>query len=110
MTTNKHTMALAELAEKGADVDLLREMIQFVAQRLMELDVETLCGPATVNAVTDNLKVHKFHHSEIALFLGRRLLRKFSFRLSFVGFGPVLFDVPIRFRRRHHRRSRDADR
>ena len=44
MTTNKHTMALAELAEKGADVDLLREMIQFVAQRLTELDVETLCG------------------------------------------------------------------
>ena len=44
MTTNKHTMALAELAEKGADVDLLREMIQFVAQRQMELDVETLCG------------------------------------------------------------------
>ena len=44
MTTNKRTMALAELAEKGADVDLLREMIQFVAQRLMELDVETLCG------------------------------------------------------------------
>ena len=44
MTTNKHTMALAELAEKGGEVDLLREMIQFVAQRLMELDVETLCG------------------------------------------------------------------
>ncbi len=37
-------MALAELAEKGPDGDLLREMIQFVAQRLMELDVETLCG------------------------------------------------------------------
>ena len=31
MTSNKGTMALAELAEKGADVDLLREMIQFVA-------------------------------------------------------------------------------
>lgn len=44
MTTNKRTMALTELAEKGADVDLLREMIQLVAQRLMELDVETLCG------------------------------------------------------------------
>ena len=44
MTTNKSTMALAELAEKGTDVDLLREMIQFVAQRLMDLDVETLCG------------------------------------------------------------------
>jgi len=35
-------MALAELAEKGADADLLREMIQFVAQRMMEMDVEGL--------------------------------------------------------------------
>jgi putative transposase len=39
-------MSLAELAEKGPDADLLREMIQFVAQRLMDLDVETLCGAA----------------------------------------------------------------
>jgi putative transposase len=37
-------MALAELAEKGADVDVLRQMVQFMAQRLMELDVETRCG------------------------------------------------------------------
>jgi putative transposase len=37
-------MALAELIEKGSDVDLLREMIGFVAQRLMEVDVESLCG------------------------------------------------------------------
>ena len=44
MTTTKITMALAELAEKGSDVDLLREMFQFVAQRLMDMDVETLCG------------------------------------------------------------------
>ena len=42
----KASMSLAELAEKGPDADLLREMIQFVAQRLMELDVETLCGAA----------------------------------------------------------------
>src|SRR5262252_7560494 len=40
----KATMALAELAEKTPDADLLRQMIQFVAQRLMDLDVETLCG------------------------------------------------------------------
>lgn len=40
----KHTIALDELAEKGPDADLLRHMIQFVAQRLMELDVETRCG------------------------------------------------------------------
>lgn len=38
------TMALAELAEKGADVDMLRQMVQFMAQRLMEFDVEARCG------------------------------------------------------------------
>src|SRR5512134_1121084 len=42
----KPTMALAELAEKGADADLLREMIQYVAQRMMEMDVEGRCGAA----------------------------------------------------------------
>src|SRR5512134_3059445 len=42
----KPTMALAELAEKGPDADLLREMIQFVAQRMMEMDVEGRCGAA----------------------------------------------------------------
>jgi putative transposase len=38
------TIPLAELREKGADVDLLREMVQFMAQRLMEIDVAALCG------------------------------------------------------------------
>ena len=38
------SMALTELAEKGADVDVLREMLQFVAQRLMDFDVDGLCG------------------------------------------------------------------
>ena len=33
-------MALAELTEKGADADLLREMIQ----RMMEMDTESLCA------------------------------------------------------------------
>jgi putative transposase len=37
-------MALAELLEKGFDRDLLREMIGFVAQRLMDLDVDGLVG------------------------------------------------------------------
>ena len=44
MTTNKTNMALTELAEKGADVGLLREMIQFVAQQLMDMDVGGLCA------------------------------------------------------------------
>ena len=38
------TMALAELAEKGADIDVLRQMVQFMAQRLMEIDVDGRCG------------------------------------------------------------------
>ena len=38
------TIALAELAEKGADIDVLRQMVQFAAQRLMEMEVDTLCG------------------------------------------------------------------
>jgi putative transposase len=42
--TTKSTIALAELAEKGADADLLRDMLQFVAQRLMDMDVESLCA------------------------------------------------------------------
>jgi putative transposase len=44
--TTKANMALAELAEKGADSDLLREMIQYVAQRMMDMDVENLCAAA----------------------------------------------------------------
>ena len=40
-------MALAELAEKGPDADLLREMIQYVAQRMMEMDVEGRARPPT---------------------------------------------------------------
>ena len=46
MTTTKTNIALAELAEKGADTDLLKQMIQFVAQRMMEMDAESLCAAA----------------------------------------------------------------
>jgi putative transposase len=46
MTTTKTNMALAELAEKGADADLLKQMIQYVAQRIMEMDAESLCAAA----------------------------------------------------------------
>jgi len=38
------TMTLAELAEKGPDVDVLRQRVQFMAQRLMEIDGEGRCG------------------------------------------------------------------
>ena len=38
------TIALTELAEKGADIDVLRQIVQFMAHRLMELDVEGRSG------------------------------------------------------------------
>lgn len=44
--TTKTNIALAELIEKGADGDLLREMIQYIAQRMMDMDVESLCTAA----------------------------------------------------------------
>lgn len=37
-------IALRELLEKGSATTLLREMIGFAAQWLMELETETLCG------------------------------------------------------------------
>lgn len=37
-------MAVAELAKKGPDVDVLRQMVQCMAQRLTEVDVKALCG------------------------------------------------------------------
>ena len=47
------TIALTELAEKGADVDVLRQMVQFMAQRLMEIDVEGRCGAGYDEKSTD---------------------------------------------------------
>jgi putative transposase len=42
MTTDK--MILQSLLEKSSDAGLLREMIGFAAQRLMEVETEALCG------------------------------------------------------------------
>jgi putative transposase len=39
-------MNLRTLLEKSADADLLREMVRFAAQRLMELEIEGLTGAA----------------------------------------------------------------
>jgi len=44
-------MALIELIEKGADTDLIRDMLAFAAERLMTLEVEALTGaPAGVRS------------------------------------------------------------
>ncbi len=39
-------MAMKELLEKGSDQDLLREMIAFIASRMMDVEVESLTGAA----------------------------------------------------------------
>ena len=43
-------MSLRTLLEKSSDADLLREMVGFAAQRLMELEVESLTVPRTASA------------------------------------------------------------
>ena len=43
-------IALKELVEKGSDADFLREIIAFIASRMMELGVEGLTGAATASA------------------------------------------------------------
>ncbi|MDF3170455.1 hypothetical protein P3C22_00005, partial [Pseudomonas sp. ER28] len=69
----KPTIALTELVEKGADADLLKQMIQFVAQRMMEFDVEGLCGagfdvksPATSKACAARASMSKAQTGQIA--------------------------------------------
>jgi len=42
MTSDR--LALVELIEKGPDLDVLREIIGCVAQRLVDIDVQALCG------------------------------------------------------------------
>jgi hypothetical protein len=43
-TITDDSFALRALLEKSADADLLREMIGFAAERLMELEVQDLTG------------------------------------------------------------------
>src|SRR5260370_17047794 len=45
-TMTDEMMSLRTLLEKSSDADLLREMVGFAAQRLMELEVENLTGAA----------------------------------------------------------------
>jgi hypothetical protein len=48
-------MALRSMLEKGADVELLREMIGFAVERLMELEVVALTGASHGERSPDRL-------------------------------------------------------
>jgi len=63
--TTKTNMALAELSEKGADADLLRDMIQFVAQRMMEMDTESLCAAAYGERSADRANSHNGYRERV---------------------------------------------
>src|SRR4051812_27445981 len=55
-TMTKDRMALLELIEKRADTDLVREMLAFAAERLMELEVEAKTGVPAGARSPDRLK------------------------------------------------------
>ena len=57
-TMTDEMMSLRALLEKSADADLLREMVGFAAQRLMELEVESLTGAAHGERSPDRINHH----------------------------------------------------
>ena len=63
--TTKTNMALAELTEKGADSDLLREMIQYVTQRMMGTEVESLCAAAYAERNPEPLNSRNGHRERL---------------------------------------------
>ncbi|AEO48658.1 hypothetical protein F11_10970 [Rhodospirillum rubrum F11] len=54
-------MALRTMLEKGADADVLRDMIGFAVHRLMELEVQAHTGAALGERSPDRVA----HHNEL---------------------------------------------
>src|SRR5215218_3030672 len=58
-------MALIELVEKGADGDLVRDLLAFAAERMMELEVEARTG-APAGARSPDRLTHRNGYRERA--------------------------------------------
>ena len=58
-------MSLRTLLEKSSDADLLREMVGFAAQRLMELEVEGLTGAAHGERSPDRINYRNGYRDRI---------------------------------------------
>ena len=56
-------IGLKELVEKGSDADLLREMIAFVATRMMDMEVEGLTGAALGERTADRMNSRNGYRS-----------------------------------------------
>jgi putative transposase len=54
-------MNFKALVEKTPDADLLRDMIAFAAQRLMELEVEAVTGAAYGEKCPERLVQRRYH-------------------------------------------------
>lgn len=60
-------MQLSELLEKAGADDIVREMVGFVAQRLMEIDVDNRCGAGHGERSEDRTNSRIARHSTRAM-------------------------------------------
>jgi len=59
------TIALSELAEKGADADFIRQTLQHALQRLMEMDAEALCRAAYGERTDDRINSRNVYRDRV---------------------------------------------
>ncbi len=86
-------MALIELIEKGADADLVRELLAFAADRMMEMEVEARTGVPPGVRSPDRLNQRNGYRERAwdtragRIDLAIPKLRKGSYFPSFLGHG-----------------------